>query len=117
MSYIVLEALFLKGTSHIKWESIEIIEVINIIGALVVAVLILRFILSPYIVLDGASVMINHAFTKDDFQLGDIVDINMEDGNFTLKNGKKVKFNSYMISKKGMELLKDFFAGTAKKPG
>lgn len=112
LSFLVLEFLFLKSVLRIdinNIESIKVIQVVNFIGALVVAGLILRFIFFPYIVFDERSITINHNFTKDTFLISDIEEVDVDDGRFKLKSGKSIKFNSFMLGNKSMKALKEFF--------
>jgi hypothetical protein len=114
LSYCVLETLFLRGTTHIEWGHIEFIQIVNILGLIVVGILILKFIFLPYIVLEGRSILINHNFTKDTISIDDVSELDIDDGFFVLKNGRKVKYHSFMISKKGIELLRGFFKGISE---
>lgn len=109
LSYLVLETLFLRSVLRIDVYNVEFIQIVNVIGAVVVACLIIKFIFSPYIVFEEKSILINHNFTKDIFLIDDVVDLEINDGYFTLKNGKKIKFNSFMLNKKSIESLKEFF--------
>ena len=109
--YLVLEGLFLRSVLRIDMNNIDFIQVVNVIGAVAVAGLILKFIFFPYIVCDEKSILINHNFTKDFFLIDDVANLEIDDGCFILKNGKKVKFNSFMLSKNSIESLKEFLRG------
>lgn len=110
-SYLVLEGLFLKGISHINLDSLEFIDVVNIIGAVVVLVLALKTIFYPYMVIQNGTISILRDFLyKVNFSIDDIVSLNIGDSpfsksNFELKNSKKIKFDSFAISKENLSYL------------
>lgn len=110
-SYLVLEGLFLKGISHVNFDRLEFIDVVNIIGAVVVLVLALKTIFYPYMVIQNGTISILRDFLyKVNFSIDDIASLNIGDSpfsksNFELKNSKKIKFDSFAISKENLSYL------------
>jgi uncharacterized YccA/Bax inhibitor family protein len=118
ISYLVLEGLFLKGISHIKFDSLEVIDVVNLIGAVIVLALALKTIFYPYLIVQNGSISILRDFLyKESFSIGDVASINIGDSpfsksNFELKNSKKIKFDSFAISKENLGYLERLCKGT-----
>ena len=112
VSYLVLEALFLKAISHIDFDKLEFIDVFNIIGAVVVIVLVLKSVFLPYMVIENGSISIlRDYFYRETFRIDEVVALNIESSpfsksNFELKNTKKVKFDSFTISNENLNYLK-----------
>lgn len=114
MSYAVLEGLFLKAISHIDFDSLEFIDVFNIVGAFVVLILALKAIFFPYIIVESGSISIHRDyFSRDHLRIEDIIKIDIKDGgfsksNFVLKDNKKIRFDSFAISRKNLDYLRSY---------
>jgi hypothetical protein len=112
ISYLALEALFLKGISHIDFDRLEFIDVFNITGAVVLIVLVLKAILFPYMVIENGSISILRDYLyKENFSIKDIAKLNIgtnpfSRSNFELKNNKRIKFDSFAISSENLNYLK-----------
>lgn len=112
ISYLVLESLFLRAISHIDFDRLEFIDVFNITGAAVLIVLILKAIFFPYMVIENGSIRILRDYLyKESFNLEDIARVNIESSpfsksNFELKNSKKIKFDSFAISRDNLDYLR-----------
>lgn len=110
-SYLVLEGLLLKGISHIDFDKLEFIDVVNITGAAVVFVLALKTIFYPYMIIQNGTISILRDFLyKVNFNIDDISALNIGDSpfsksNFELKSSKKIKFDSFAISKENLSYL------------
>lgn len=111
--YLMLEALFLKGISHIDFDKLEFIDMFNILGAIIVFILIIKSLLYPYVIIENGYVRIfRDYFYKENFKVDDIVTLHLSDSffsksNFQLKNNKKIKFDSFSISKENLDFLKN----------
>src|SRR5690606_3373135 len=115
LSYVVLEALFVRGASHIDINALEAIDVVNLFGIVVVFVLILRSLFYPYIIVtEGSIQIIRDFFYRDNVVINEVVGIFVAYSPFTksyfqLKDGKKVKFDSFFLKRDDADFLKRMF--------
>lgn len=115
-NYAVFLALFLKGISTIDYESLIFIDFVNIIGAVIFVVLIIKSFIEPYLIITGDVIKINREYFKqDELNLGDIYHLEVNEALFSssyfiLKDGRKVKINSFALRKEDKLFLEHKFS-------
>jgi hypothetical protein len=111
VNYAITLVIFIRGISKINVTAFEFIDVVNLIGALVFVILIIKSLIEPYIVIVNKTIRISRDhFKKETFKIEDVIDLEISDSPFSrsfflLNEGEKVKFNSFAIGKEDRQLL------------
>jgi hypothetical protein len=115
VNYSVFLALFLTGISTINFESLIFIDFVNVVGAVIFLVLIVKSFIEPYLILTGDEIKINREYFKQDkLNIRDIDHLEVNETPFSssyflLKNGNKIKINSFALRKEDKQFLEHKF--------
>ncbi|MEM6734427.1 MAG: hypothetical protein AAF620_00010 [Bacteroidota bacterium] len=117
LSYAVLISLFCNAITKINFESLEIIDFVNIFGLVFIfASLIWILIHHNFIVIDHKQITIYKDFFRiTRIAIADIDKVEESVGivsntNFHLKNGKKEKFTNSNLKSKDLVAMADFLS-------
>lgn len=107
LALLAIELLFLKSISGTVLRDFGVMDYINLTGAAVTAVFIVRSFIQPYVVFDAGSVIINYHFLRKVVPVRDIERV--DDTVLILKNGDEIHLDSWSLGNAGIIRLRQYF--------